>query len=123
MHELSIADGIVRQTVAIAAEHHAVRVEEVRVEVGSLMLVVPEALEQAWEVLREGTVAAEATLKITEVPARAECRGCGYAYAVQVQTFQCPQCCLADPQITAGNDIILASVVCLTQEEVKTHED
>ena len=117
MHEMSIATGMLRTVLEVAAEHGATRVEEVEVELGAMRLVVPEALETAWEVLVEGTPAAGSRLKMVEVPIRATCRQCGRAYEAEVGSFACPACGQADVEIVTGDDIILKSVICRTGEE------
>ncbi len=117
MHEMSIATGMLQGVLKAAAEHGATRVEEVEVELGAMRLIVPEALEMAWEVLVEGTPAAGSRLKMTEVPIRAKCRECGRTYEAEVGSFACPTCGQADVEIVAGDDIILKSVICWTGEE------
>ena len=117
MHELSIATGILETALAVADEHGARRVEEIEVEVGVMRLVVPESLEMAFAVLTEGTAAAGAKLKITEVPIRAKCVGCDADFSPALDNFACPGCGRADVDIVGGNDIILKSVACWSEDE------
>ena len=117
MHELSIATQILETVLAAAAEHGAVRVEEVELEVGAMRLVVPEALDGAFEIAAEGTVAEGARLKQTEIPPRATCRHCGRAFEPKLDDFLCPACGQAEVEIVGGNDIILKSVVCQVDDQ------
>jgi|KBSSwiStaDraftv2_1062776.scaffolds.fasta_scaffold1825772_2 hydrogenase nickel incorporation protein HypA/HybF len=74
MHELSLT----RSIVAIVSESAgARRVTRVRLEVGALAAVVPEALLFCFDVASRGTVLEGATLEIITVPGRALCRECG----------------------------------------------
>ena len=74
MHELSIADAIVR----IAAAHAGGRqIETVEVKVGHLRQVVPDALAFAFALVAEGTEAEGAELVLEEVPAAGVCRRAG----------------------------------------------
>ncbi len=123
MHEMSIATGILDTVLAVAAEHGAVRVEEVALEVGVMRLVVPEALAAAFEAVVAGTVVEGATLTQTEVPLQARCVPCGQAFNPTVDDFLCPACGQADVDILAGNDIILKSVVCQSTREQAGDED
>ena len=123
MHEMSIADDILRQTLALVAEHDAVCVDEIEVEVGVLRLIVPEFLVEAWGAISDGTLAAGASLKITEIPARAKCRQCGHTHDVDVEHYACPECSQADAQILQGDGIILKSIACRTREEKNSDED
>ncbi len=117
MHEMSIAEGVLSTSLAAAREHGAESVEEVHVELGVMRLVVPEALEMAWEVLTEGTPAAGSRLVTAEVPLAGRCRACHAEYAPTVDDFTCPACGEADVEILRGNDIIVTSVVCRTPDE------
>ena len=94
----------------MAEDNRLAAVEEVELEIGALQLVVPEALEMAFEAVRQDTVAAGARLVQHEVEARAKCNECGHVYAAAIDCFQCPQCGKADFEIECGRDIILKSV-------------
>ena len=114
MHEMSIADGVLRAVLDAAGGCGARRVERVELTVGPMRLVVPEALEMAWQVVSEGTIAAGAELAVVETPMEARCRRCGRRFAPRIDNYLCPDCGLADVDILAGDDIILKSVVCET---------
>ena len=116
MHEMSIATGILDSALAAAAEHGAARIVELDVELGVMRLVVPEALRMAFEVIAEGTAAEGARLKLTEVGLRGRCVPCGREFEPEVDNYLCPACGQADVDIFTGNDIILKSVVCQTEE-------
>jgi hydrogenase nickel incorporation protein HypA/HybF len=88
------------------------RVERVELAVGEMRLVVPEALEMAWQVVSEGTIAAGAELAVVEMPMEARCRRCGRRFAPRIDNYLCPGCGLADVDILAGDDIILKSIIC-----------
>ena len=122
MHEMSIAVEIVHHAVEVAERHQATRIEEVEVEVGVMRQVVPEAIQMAWETLTRDTLAEGAVLKITEVPPSAVCRQCGQSCRVTIDRFVCPHCNQADLRIETGNDVVLMSIVCQT-EEGPCHED
>ena len=112
MHEMSIADGVLRAVLDAAGRCGARKVLRVELTVGQMRLVVPEALEMAWQVVSEGTIAAGAELAVVETPMEARCRHCGQKFAPRIDNYLCPGCGLADVDILAGDDIILKSVVC-----------
>ena len=112
MHEMSIADGVLRAVLDAVGPCGARRVDRVELAVGQMRLVVPEALVMAWQVVSEGTIAAGAELAIVEMPMEARCRRCGRQFAPRIDSYLCPGCGLADVEILAGDDIILKSVVC-----------
>lgn len=115
MHELSIAASMLDGVLQAAEQAGATRVEVVEVELGAMQLVVPEALQVAWEAIRTDTLADGAVLKIEEVPVEAECRRCGRRFEPDIEcSFCCVHCGQADVRITRGNDIVLRSVICQT---------
>jgi hydrogenase nickel incorporation protein HypA/HybF len=116
MHEMSIAMQLLDSVLAAAAEHGAARVESAEVHVGAMRLVVPEALKFAWEVACEGTPAEGSSLEIVETPLRGRCFACGAEYEPRLDDFLCPACGQADVEIVEGNDIVLRSVVCASEE-------
>ena len=111
MHEMSIADAALQAVLDAAARRRVVRVQEVLLDVGKVRLVVPEALELAWSVVSQGTIAEGSRLKIREVAIEAACRRCGRVYPADVDNYLCPGCGQADVEIIAGDDILLTSVV------------
>ena len=86
MHELSIT----RNIVAIVSESaQGRRVTRVRLEVGCLSAVEPQALLFCFDVASQGTVLAGATLEIIEVPGRALCLECRAEVALQGLVGHC----------------------------------
>jgi hydrogenase nickel incorporation protein HypA/HybF len=116
MHEMAIAASVVEHMLDVARRSGAVRVTAVELEIGALQLIVPEALELAFEAATQETVAQGATLKITSTPAAAECRQCSTRFEPQIDNYLCPHCQQADVRLVAGNDILLKSVTCEAPE-------
>jgi hydrogenase nickel incorporation protein HypA/HybF len=110
MHELSIATSLIEQVLEYAESGGLATVESVELEVGALMLIVPDALDLAFQAVCSGTLAEGAELKLMEVTARARCRDCGHEYAAAMHRYTCPECGQANAQIIAGQDIILKSM-------------
>jgi hydrogenase nickel incorporation protein HypA/HybF len=116
MHELSIAEGVVG-----VVERHARgrRVELVELRVGHLRQVVPSALEFAFELVAQGTVAEGAELVLDEVPAAGMCRTCGAATELPDFPLACTGCGGFDVEVTQGEELLVDSLV-LTDELTKT---
>ncbi len=113
MHELALADAIVR----IASEHaHGRRVARVELEVGRLRQVVPEALAFAFELCAEGTTVAGAELALEELPVRLACRGCGESSELDALPVACARCGGFEVDVTQGEEF---RVVALELEEVE----
>lgn len=77
MHELSIAESILDIVTAEAVKHRAPAVTAIKLRLGEFTGVVREALEFAFEIARQGTVAERAALEIEWVPLETRCPGCG----------------------------------------------
>ena len=110
MHEMAIAMELVEQLEALADEHGLTSIESLSVAAGAMRGIVPEALEAAFAAAAENTRAAGAALTIEIVPVEAKCRLCGERFGPGVNDFLCPRCELADVEIIAGDDIVLATV-------------
>lgn len=116
MHEMSIAAAIQEQVLAVARANNLATVTRVRLRIGELRLIVPEALSAAWEAMREDSLAATATLAITAVPALARCRKCGHEYHPEWPVFLCPACNQASVEILAGEELVLEEITGDTAE-------
>lgn len=103
MHELSIADGIVEHC---AERAMGARVLRVRLEIGCLSCVTPEALSFCFDVCAKDTVVEGATLEILSVPGKARCRGCGDEIGVTSFTASC-SCGNSDLSVIAGEELRL----------------
>lgn len=92
MHELSLMTAAMEQAQALARKNNATRIHVIRMRVGALSGVVPEALEFAFEALKPGTPAENGKLEIERLPATFHCGGCGRDLALQQVEFDCPEC-------------------------------
>jgi hydrogenase nickel incorporation protein HypA/HybF len=102
LHELAIAEGIVR----VASEHAGTRrVAAVEVKVGRLRQVVPSALAFSFELVARGTPVEDAELLITDVAARGLCRACGHHSELPAFPLRCERCGGLDLEITAGEEL------------------
>jgi hydrogenase nickel incorporation protein HypA/HybF len=117
MHELSIAESVVR----IAAAHaRGRRVRVVRVAAGHLRQVVPGALTFAFELTAAGTPVAGARLELREVPAVVACRACGAESAQDGFPLACTMCNDLDVRVVAGEELIVEELE-LEEEAEVTH--
>jgi hydrogenase nickel incorporation protein HypA/HybF len=82
----------------------------VRVRIGRFSGVEPEALRFAWQVLRKGTISAEAELEIEEVPIRLRCRACEAEFAADPDDLSCPLCECLEHELLSGRELDLQSI-------------
>lgn len=107
MHELSIVASLFEIMEEKAREQQAVRIVRVSLKVGQLGGVVPEFLQTAFDVYKQGTIAAEAVLEIAVVPLRIKCRKCGEKAEKDDFIFTCPACGSTDLEVLQGLDLFL----------------
>jgi hydrogenase nickel incorporation protein HypA/HybF len=107
MHELSIAESVVR-----IADRHAAgrRVARVEVKVGRLRQVVPSALEFAFGLVAEGTTVEGAELAIEAVPAGGVCRDCAAETELSGCPWRCPRCDGLDLEVIRGEELQVESL-------------
>jgi len=110
MHELSIMQSALNQALEEAKRAGASRVEEIRLRIGVLSGVVPDALQFAFETLVEGTPAERATLTIESVPARFWCANCRQEFESARLFAECPDCHTASNELRSGREMELASL-------------
>jgi hydrogenase nickel incorporation protein HypA/HybF len=110
MHEMSLAQSLVRRVEAEASKAHLVKVVAVDVQVGTLQAIEPELLAEAFKAASTGTRSEGADLHLGTVVAEACCLICGEVYEPKWADFQCPACGLAEPQILKGRDMVLSAV-------------
>ena len=106
MHELSIAQSVVAAVCERAGER---RVHSVRVRIGALTAVVPDAMQFCFGLAVEGTVADGARLDIERRSGTVRCRACGAETDLSDLVLLCP-CGSADVAVTAGRELQIVSM-------------
>ncbi len=74
---MAIVQSVLDLAFAEAAKHSGARVRKIKLTVGEMSGVVPQAAEFAFTVLTEDTIAAGAELEIEVVELTAQCGNCG----------------------------------------------
>ncbi len=112
MHELSIALAVVAQVEEAARAHGARRVGSLRVRIGELSGVVPDALAFSFDLASDGTLLEGAELITETVPARARCPVCERETAVGVPpALWCPACGQPLTELLTGRELDIGDVV------------
>lgn len=106
MHELSIAESVVAAVCERAGDR---RVHSVRLRIGALTAVVPEAMRFCFDLAVEGTVADGARLDLDLRPGAVRCRTCGAESDLADLILLCP-CGSADVAVTAGRELQIVSM-------------
>lgn len=110
MHEYSIMQSTLDVILAQARAAGASQVHELRLRIGRLSGVVPEALSCAFEVLRTGTPAADARLEIEWTPAVLWCAPCEREFESPEFLCECPVCGAVSRELRRGREMEVVSM-------------
>jgi hydrogenase nickel incorporation protein HypA/HybF len=110
MHEVSIMAEALRMAVDAAKSAGATRVLKLRLRVGSLSGVVPEAMQFAFDVVCHGTMAEGASLEIEPVQAACWCARCAAEFDCADFFNECPRCHNFSGELRRGRELDIASV-------------
>ena len=111
MHEVSIMQNTLDIAIAQAKQHNATKIDCLTLKIGQLSGVIPEALEFAFEVLTQGTIAANAQLEIETIPVVCYCRNCDLLFQPEAYIYRCPHCQQISSDIVRGKELDLVSVM------------
>jgi hydrogenase nickel incorporation protein HypA/HybF len=107
MHELAITESMIA---AVAERVGPARVARVRLQVGTLAGVVPEALRFCFDVCARGTILEGAALEIDEIPGRGRCRRCGAEIAMASFVDGCCACGSVELDLISGQELRIKNV-------------
>jgi hydrogenase nickel incorporation protein HypA/HybF len=107
MHELGLCASIVDAIERRAGERG---VASVRVRVGRLNHVHPDAFEQSFAMAAMGTVAEHAAAELVLTPVAAGCAACGHRWEEDELPLACPACGAPDVELLGGDELILESI-------------
>jgi hydrogenase nickel incorporation protein HypA/HybF len=110
MHEMGITAGILSSAVEAAEKEGGCRINEIRVSVGDLTEVVEDALQFAFEALREGTMAEGAVLVVRHVSPRSKCLQCGHEFTHDKWDLTCPKCEGFVCEVIEGRELRIDSI-------------
>jgi len=110
MHELGICQEILSSSIAAAEKQGAVRIREIRVDIGELAEVVEYPLQFAFESLSPGTMAEGATLVVNNIPGRSRCGQCGHEFEHGRFDAVCPKCDNPFNESIGGRELDIASI-------------
>jgi len=108
MHEVGIMNDALEIAAEAARDSGVSKINRVRMKVGELSGVVPDALAFAFDVVSQGTIADGAKLVIETVPVSTACVDCGNQRPGR-GTAPCPICC-GTSLITHGYELVVSSI-------------
>ncbi len=110
MHELSIAQGMMQIVEAEREKHGFEKVNVIHLRAGALSGINQQALQFAFEVVREGTCAAEATIDLQIEQRVLRCRNCDASIEADSGPKACPECGSVDLSFEASMALDIVSL-------------
>ena len=105
MHELALCESIRTVLETEAANQGFATVKRVKLEIGALSGVEPDAMRFGFDVAMAGSLAEGAALEIAETPGQAWCLICAKPVAVAARYDACPDCGSHQLQVTGGTEM------------------
>jgi len=105
MHEMSLCEAMLRIVEDQARANDFVRVRIVRLEIGALSAVDPEALRFCFDAVTRGSVAEGARLEIETPPGLAWCHSCCKTVEIAARQDPCPLCSGYRLEVTGGAEM------------------
>ncbi|MCC6609033.1 MAG: hydrogenase maturation nickel metallochaperone HypA [Burkholderiales bacterium] len=105
MHEMALAESVIQIVEEAARKNAAAAVRAVRLEVGRLSHVEPDALRFAFDVVKRNGLAHGARLEIVATGGSAWCMKCSRGVALARLGDACPRCGSYQLQVTAGDEM------------------
>ena len=103
MHELSLAEALIELVEEESRKLASAHVRIVRLEIGAVAAVEPEAMRFCFDVVARGTSADGAVLDIITVPGRGRCLECQSEIEVYERQALCPACGAARIEVISGD--------------------
>ncbi len=110
MHEVGLMQNIMDTAIErakLAGGHH---IYEVEMRVGEASGLAPESLEMAFDVVKKGTIAEMAKLKLDRVATICYCSTCQIEFQPVDLLYECPQCHQTNSEIRQGKEFEISSV-------------
>jgi len=117
VHELSIAQSLFDIVMEESLKHGVTNVRAIKLEVGAMAGVVPEALTFCFELVSRDSIAEGALIEIVPLPVVARCGECGFEFEVRDQIFRCPRCDVPVFDLVSGRELSIVNIEGETGEE------
>lgn len=111
MHELSLADEVIRIAEYEAKRNNAGHISEITIEAGIFCGVEIDAFRSALEIAAEGSVLAGALLNIERIKGRGYCSVCNMEFEMDSRVDSCPVCGAFPSEIRSGHEFRVISLI------------
>lgn len=110
MHELSVTQGILDIVLSEASRNDVKQVTKINLIIGSLSGVMPQLIQDYFDLITVGTPAEGAKLVIQRIPAELHCEDCGEDSLMEGFRMKCPKCTGTEVKLTKGKEFYIDSM-------------
>jgi hydrogenase nickel incorporation protein HypA/HybF len=110
VHELSLADSMVREIEEIIKRENGKKVFSITVEMGKFSGVEREPFEFAFPLVAEGTPVEGSELIIEEVQGIVKCSECQTETVLDIPFIKCKKCNSRNVKFIKGRDLLIKSL-------------
>lgn len=120
MHEMALCTEVVNVVEATAQEAGAIKVNNISMVIGEMRDIIIDLFDGFFHYLTKDTIAEDAAVYFTTVPATLKCHECGCHFPVDLHAtdvIACPSCGKSDYELATGNEFYVESIDVTTAEE------
>ncbi len=110
MHELSVAESILKIAQDKAVEAGATRIVRINLVLGAWAGLVDDCIQFYFDILSERGLAEGAELSFQRVSARFRCRACELPFSPSDDDWCCPRCGTLGGELIAGREFYVESI-------------
>lgn len=110
MHELPVTQSILDISLKEAIKHNAKRVNSIKIAIGVMGGMVPECIQEYFNLISEDTIASGAKLIFNHIPITFKCTECGEEASSERISFRCPKCGSNRVKMLSGKEFYVESI-------------
>ncbi|MBR3238723.1 MAG: hydrogenase maturation nickel metallochaperone HypA, partial [Oscillospiraceae bacterium] len=111
MHELALAEGILKIVTSEQQKNGFARVLEIGLSIGEYSGIVPTCLEECFPLVSKGTAAEGARLRMETVQAAFVCTDCDWSGPMPRHSACCPNCRSTAVRMVRGREFFVNNLV------------
>jgi hydrogenase nickel incorporation protein HypA/HybF len=110
VHEMSIAQSLIDILREEMLTHNAKTLRSVRLNIGQMSAIVPDALSFCFQIITGGTELEGARLIMDIIPLMGYCNECEKEFEIKDYAFLCPSCGSTKINTIGGQDLSIVEI-------------
>lgn len=110
MHELSITQSILEDSIREAQKQNAARIRTIRLLMGPFCGIVPDCIQMYMDVIAQDTIAQGVKIEAHVLPLKVHCNDCGLESEITRKSIACPGCGSLKLKVLSGREFLIDSL-------------